>query len=143
MRGTFRSRPHGPELLLISLAGLDKLGEVYVNRYGKLTLAYDLRGDVNNLAQGLVNVMTDPKPDNLKKNGRLLTDSPKQAVDALSRIKVVDGTDTKQAMIRDLERSLDQFFGSMRPTISATTSARKWMPTWPTPSLQTGIRRRS
>ncbi|MBW7475162.1 response regulator [Paenibacillus oenotherae] len=103
-------------LLAISVAGLnnfsllgDKLDEVYDNRYQKLMLAFDIRGNVNNTAKGLANVLTVPTQEVLAKNEKLLTVDPQGANELMKRLNEISSSETEQAILRDLEQSMEQF----------------------------------
>lgn len=105
-------------LLAISVAGLnnfsllgDKLDEVYENRYQKLMIAYDIRGNVNDTAKGLANVLTVPTAEVLMKNETLLVVGPQGAHDYMAQLSSLISTDAERTILRELERSMNQFTG--------------------------------
>ncbi|MFC5653218.1 response regulator [Paenibacillus solisilvae] len=98
-------------LLFISLAALNnftivsgKLDEIYKDRYQKLMIAYDLRGEVNDFAKGLVNVLTVPTQATLNKNEELLTNTPARAEKLFAQLDGLAVTDAEESIIRELKR---------------------------------------
>ncbi|MGN7455568.1 response regulator [Paenibacillus pasadenensis] len=118
-------------IIILSIAGVrnlfsmsDQLNEIYDDRYTKVYVATDMRGNANNVAKFMVNVLTVPTAQTVENNRANIEAMRQNVLEGIERLKSLSANASEISMMEDITGSAANFFGYVDQALSLVSSGK-------------------
>ncbi|SDS26182.1 Signal transduction histidine kinase [Paenibacillaceae bacterium GAS479] len=118
-------------IIFLSVAGIrnlfnmsDQLNAIYEDRYTKVSLVTDMRGNSNNVAKFMVNVLTVPTAATVEKNRENINRSRQAVLNGIRDLEAISSSDVEVQLVNEINSDAAAFFAYVDQALVLVSSGK-------------------